>query len=296
VLAPIALFVYNRPEHARRTVAALKENTLAPESELFVFSDAPKSPAADSAVQAVRKWARGLDGFRSITLVERDTNWGLAKSIISGVTDLCARYGKVIVLEDDLVVSRGFLEYMNRSLENYAESEKVMQVSGYTLAGGQGSKAFFLPLTTSWGWATWQRAWRHFDQEAKGYATLEQDPVKRKAFDLGGAYPYFEMLAAQLGGKLDSWAILWWLSVFLRDGLVLYPARSLVQNIGFDGSGTHGRNRAIGPGVDTTGDAIEFPDRVAVSVENLDAVTRYLRKNRPGALRNLMKELLSWRG
>ncbi len=294
--APIALFVYNRPLHTRRTVEALQASDLAAETELVIYSDAPRTSAAAAAVREVRGYIRTVSGFRAVHIVERESNWGLANSIISGVTELCVRYGKVIVVEDDLVVAPGFLQYMNRALEKYADNERVMQVSGYELAGGLGSKAYFLPVTTSWGWATWQRAWQYFDPDASGYETLRNDRVKRKAFDLGGAYPYFRMLESQLQGKLDSWAIRWWLSVFLHDGLVLYPGRSLVQNIGFDGSGTHGRNRAFEQERDLTGEAIELPEQVDVSAENLDAVRRYLRKNRPGMVRTRLKELLAWGG
>lgn len=240
-LAPIVLFVYNRPQHTRRTVEALRANILAKESDLIVYSDAPRMKDHVGRVSEVRDYVRQIEGFRSVTVIERHTNFGLARSIIDGVTEIVDKYGRVIVLEDDLVTSPSFLEYMNDALEKYSREEQVMQVSGYMFPVDirTAQETFLLPLTTSWGWATWQRAWRHFDPTGQGYEEVRKSGAKRNAFDLGGAYPYFRMLESQMRGEIDSWAIRWWLSVFRREGLVLYPRKSLVENIGFDGSGTH---------------------------------------------------------
>ena len=242
-LAPIALFVYNRPSHARRTVEALRNNELARESDLFVFSDAPKNPEAVAKVAEVREYVKAIEGFKSVTVVERDVNFGLARSIIDGVTRIVHEHGRIIVLEDDLIVTPHFLEFMNQGLKRYENDHQVMQVSGYMFPINISvtEDALFLPLTTSWGWATWELAWQHFDPEAKGYALLKSDSVLRKRFNLGGAYDYFSMLEAQLAGRIDSWAVRWQLSAFLKDALVLYPRHSLIVNAGIDGSGTHGK-------------------------------------------------------
>ena len=239
--APIALFAYNRPTHMRRAVESLLANELAPVSNLYIFSDGPKGPAQDAPVGDVRRYSRSVSGFRSVTVVERATNLGLANSIIDGTTRLTKELGSVIVLEDDLVVSPRFLEYMNRALERYQDDDTAMQVSGYMYPVDVGAEAdaFFMPFTTSWGWATWERAWQHFDAEMKGFDALVEDRHLRDRFNLGGAYDYFDLLKRQRRGSIDSWAIRWYLSVFIRGGLTLYPARTLVQNIGFDGSGTH---------------------------------------------------------
>jgi GT2 family glycosyltransferase len=182
-----------------------------------------------------------VSGFRSVTVVERATNLGLANSIIDGTTRLTREFGRVIVLEDDLVVSPRFLEYMNRALERYQDEDSAMQVSGYMFPVDVGAEAdaFFMPFTTSWGWATWERAWQHFDPAMKAFDALVTNRQLRDSFNLGGAYDYFHMLERQRSGSIDSWAIRWYLSVFMRGGLTLYPARALVRNTGFDGSGTH---------------------------------------------------------
>lgn len=240
-LAPIALFVYNRPEHTKQTVEALLRNTLAVQSELFIFSDAAKTPEAISRVEQVRAYVRSVDGFKSVQVIEREKNHGLANSIIDGVTNLCDDYGRVIVLEDDLLVAPTFLNYMNEALAKYQDNEKVMQISGYMfpLPIQADSDAFFLPFTTSWGWATWKRAWEKFDPEAKAFESLKVDAQKRRAFDLDNSYPYFKMLERQKKGLADSWAIRWNLSVFVENGLVLFPKVTLVNNNGFDGTGVH---------------------------------------------------------
>lgn len=239
--APIALFVYNRPVHTRQTVMSLQRNSLAQHSELFVFSDAARRPEAAPAVEEVRQYIRGIDGFKAVHIIEQPANQGLAKSIIAGVTALCRDHGRVIVLEDDLVTSPHFLHYMNAALERYQHAEDVMQIAGYMFPVRLPLQedALFLPFISSWGWATWERAWRHFDPSAQGYQQLAGDPAARRRFDLNGNYKYFKMLQAQQQGKVESWAIRWYLSVFRRAGRALFPRTTLVRNLGFDGSGVN---------------------------------------------------------
>lgn len=238
-LSPIALFVYSRPRHTRQTVEALLLNSQAKDSDLYIFSDAPKSDAAKVAVEEVRSYIKQVTGFKKVVIVERDSNWGLANSVIDGVTRLCDEFGKVVVLEDDLVVSPHFLEFMNSGLDRYEHDEKVMQIAGYMFPVDLKTHddALFLPFISSWGWATWRRAWQYFDSEARGYQQLKDSSVMRNQFDLDGNYKYFTMLKSQQNGKTNSWAIRWYLSVFLNKGLALYPKQTMVQNVGFDGTG-----------------------------------------------------------
>lgn len=241
-LSPIVLFVFNRPLHTRQTIEALQKNYLAKDSNLFIFSDAPKNPETTVKVLEVREFIRSITGFKAITIIEREHNFGLAASVIDGVSRLCNEHGRVIVLEDDLVTSPHFLEYMNTALDRYEDTRQVMQISGYMFPVdfATTTDAVFLPMTTSWGWATWQRAWQHFDSTSMGYEILKKDSNLRHQFNLGGYYNYFGMLEHQLLGKVDSWAIRWYLSVFMQNGLTLFPVKTLVENKGFDGSGTHG--------------------------------------------------------
>jgi hypothetical protein len=238
--APIALFVYKRPVHARKTVEALQKNDLAEQTDLVVFSDGPKTCAAESSVQEVRKYLNQIDGFKSIRLFERTTNFGLANSIIDGVTRVCDEYGRVIVVEDDLVTSKHFLKFVNDGLDLYEYEEKVISIHGYMYPVRHPlPETFFLRGADVWGWATWQRGWALFEPD--GIALLEA--LKRssleRAFNFDDSYDYIGMLQSQIMGKLDSWAIRWYASAFLENRLTLYPGRSLVQNIGIDSSGSH---------------------------------------------------------
>ena len=239
-LAPIVLFVYNRPAHTRQAVEALQKNALSSDSVLIIFSDAAKSESQAEAVREVRKYIRTITGFRSVNFIERDRNWGLANSIIDGVTSVVNERGRIIVLEDDMVTSPYFLTYMNEALEKFADDDRVVSIHGYVYPVTQPlPEAFFLPGADCWGWATWSRGWACFN----GDGQFLLDELKRRklirAFDFNGAYPFSKMLEAQIKGDNDSWAVRWYASAFLTGKLTLYPGRSLVHNIGFDGSGEH---------------------------------------------------------
>lgn len=238
--APILLFVYNRPEHLRRTVESLLRNPLADESELFIFSDAPKTEEDMENVAYVRRYIHTIDGFKNITVTEREENWGLARSIIDGVTTLVNRYGRVIVLEDDLVVAPYFLQFMNDALEMYKDEPKVghIQACDFTKDASL-PETFLIKWTGSWGWATWKRAWKNFNPDGKALLKELEERNLTYAFDFNGKYGYTRMLRRQIEGKNNSWAIRWNASLFLKDILSLNAGRSLVQNEGFDGSGTN---------------------------------------------------------
>lgn len=238
--APITLFTYARPDHTQRTVEALLRNPGVNEHDLIVYSDAPRTPDKAQAVTAVREYLHTITGFRSVTILPRQHNYGLAKSIIAGVTEVLSRYERIIVLEDDMVTSPYFLSYMNEALDRFVDDERVISVHGYVYPVQQAlPEAFFLLGADCWGWATWRRGWAMFNPD--GQALL--DELKRrdllKAFDFNGAYGYSQMLESQIKGTNDSWAIRWYASAFLADKLTLYPSRSLVHNIGNDSSGTH---------------------------------------------------------
>lgn len=238
--APIALFVYSRLVHTQRTVASLRRNHGASASDLYVFSDAARSPDKQAAVDEVRAFVSTLRGFRSVKLIERPVNFGLANSIIDGIGQILAVSDRVIVLEDDMVTSPHFLRYMNEGLERFADDERVISVHGYVYpVQAVLPEAFFLPGADCWGWATWRRGWSHFDPDGQA---LHDELVKRKLvreFDYNGTYGFSRMLREQVAGRNDSWAIRWYASAFLAGKLTLYPGRSMVQNIGNDGSGVH---------------------------------------------------------
>ncbi len=241
--APIAVFSYRRPGHLEQTLAALAANHGAHDHDLAILGDGPRRPEHLATVEATRAVARryGDSGaFRSVRIVARDDNLGLARSIIAGVTDLVAEHGQVIVVEDDLVTSPHFLAYMRDGLARYADQAQIASIHGFAHELGPGMpETFFLRGADCWGWATWKRAWDRFEPD--GSRLLEQLQARRLTtdFDIGGAMPFTRMLLDQIDGRNDSWAIRWHASAFLAGMYTLHPGRSLVLNIGQDDSGEH---------------------------------------------------------
>jgi hypothetical protein len=282
---PIALFAYNRPAHLRLALRALERCDRLSECRVFIFCDGPKNGEEVQAVGAVRGIAREWSLRHSATVIERQDNAGLAVSIVSGVTELCSKFGRTIVIEDDLVVSRDFLSYMIHSLDKYDDEHGIFQVSGYLppIQSHLHPDVLLLPLTTTWGWATWERAWRFFDWNATGWT--EQAPEEtRHQFDLGGSYPYSQMLDSRLALKNDSWGILWWWSVFKAHGLVVYPRQSLVWVGGFDDSGTHCGSSAFPQAAIESfsskrlSESIQFPIEVNIDEAVFENVKNWLRQ------------------
>lgn len=302
--APVALFVYSRPEHTRQALEALAANRLAGDTPLHVFSDAPKNDSAREVVEQVRSYIRTITGFRSVSIVERATNLGLARSIIDGVTSLCKKYGRVIVLEDDLVVSPYFLKYMNDALDFYEHEERVISVAGYRYPIEQASESstFFLKGTNCWGWATWERGWNLFEADGRRILAQLRERGLTRAFDMNGAFWYTRMLMDQVRGKNDSWAVRWHASAFLKDRVTLLPHKSLVRNIGMDGSGVHCSSLRQNPfdvevcsdPVAVTSIPIEVDMRIAKSLESFfRAARRRIRWNAVTRFWQTLKRQLS---
>jgi len=278
--APIVLFVYKRLWHTQQVVEALLQNPEASQSDLFIYSDGPK-PGVEEDVKKLREYLKTIKGFKKIEIIERKTNYGLANNIIDGITKIVDKYEKIIVLEDDLVVSPGFLHYMNKGLEIYKNEEKVASIHGYVYPLKKWYKlpqTFFIRGADCWGWGTWQRAWNIFEPDGR---KLKEEILKRKEkklFDMGGTYPYFKMLEDQINGKNNSWAIRWYASAFLHNKLTLYPHQSLVKNIGFDKSGTHcqGGDVFSGNEIDRISPIKTFPEENPLARKMFENYLRWL--------------------
>jgi len=236
--APIILFTFNRPEHTRRALESLAQNSEFFSSPLFIYCDGARNIAESALVEETRKLVREWHHpLKSV--IERDRNWGLSKNIIDGVTNIVNKFGRIIVLEDDLVTSPYFLQFMNDGLRVYEQNDHVASIHGYVYPIDGLPETFFLKGADCWGWATWKDRWALFEPDgAKLLNELKSRHLTRR-FDFNGAYPFTRMLAKQIAGNNDSWAIRWHASAFLKNKFTLYPGRSLAQNIGFDGSGTH---------------------------------------------------------
>ncbi len=240
--APIAVFAYNRPGHLATTLRSLSQCPEWSRSRVILYSDGPRGRRDEAAVAEVRAIAKSLDHAHT-EIVERPSNLGLAQSVIRGVSEVCERFGRVIVVEDDLLVSANFLGYLNQALDSYAQRHDVYQVSAHMFDVPEFAKrtsTLLLPMTTTWGWATWQRAWRDFRANARGWERLTSDRAYKRRFNLGNHYDYYSMLRRQMSGKGDSWGVCWYWAVFAADGLSCFPPRTLVLNSGMDGSGTNG--------------------------------------------------------
>jgi GT2 family glycosyltransferase len=284
-LAPIALFVYNRPEHTRRTLAYLKNNQLADESRLYIFSDAPKTKADAAKVDEVRQLIKEADGFKSIKIVERKENIGLANSIIAGVSQLVNEYGKVIVFEDDLLSSPYTLSYFNEALDQYAKDDEVMHVGAYMYPlkeAGTLPETFFYRAASSWGWATWDRAWKYFEPDVNKLI-VQFDTAKILRFSIEGNMNFWKQIQEFKSGKNNSWAIRWYASIFLRGGLTLNPAKSLIENIGNDGSGIHSNNEDMYKVQISKQPITQFPKQVVENEAAYHAIKHFL-KHRKGSL------------
>lgn len=237
---PIALFVYNRPNHTKRTVESLLSNPESKDHDLIIFSDAARPKENPEKVSEVRSYLSKISGFRSVTIHLQKENLGLSKSIISGVTYVLSKSERIIVMEDDLLTSRYFLSYMKESLERFADDNRVISIHGYVYPVKETlPNAFFLRGADCWGWATWRRGWNLFNPDGQQLLDELNRRELIKSFDFNGACKFSKMLRNQIKGQNDSWAVRWHASAFLANKLTLHPGRSLVHNIGNDNSGEH---------------------------------------------------------
>jgi len=243
--SPTTLFVYNRPIHTKKTVEALKANKLASKSILYIYSDYPKKKEHKEDVKKVREYIHTIKGFKEIHITERKENYGLAKSVIKGTTEVINKHGRVIVVEDDLITSPKFLTFMNNMLETYKDEKKIYSITGYNyppklmkIPKEYKYDIYFSPRAGSWGWATWKDRWDKADWEVKDYNQFIKNKQLQKEFNKGGD-DMTNMLIKQMEGKLDSWAIRWCYTLFKNNAYCIYPTKSYIDNIGMDGSGVH---------------------------------------------------------
>ncbi|RZG49145.1 glycosyltransferase [Acinetobacter wuhouensis] len=239
-LAPIVFFVYNRPTHTYKTIEALKNNKLADQSDLIIYSDHAKNIEAVKEVEQVRNYIYSISGFKSITVIERDRNWGLANSIIDGVTTVVNQYGRIIVLEDDMETSPYFLSYMNDALEYYKDELKVFGITGFAYPVNNENLpiTYFMKDEGCWGWATWSRAWQYFEKDTD-YLMQIFTRQMIKDFNFDNTIDFWNQIILNSKGEINTWAIYWYATIFLKDGLFLHPKDTFVKNIGHDGSGVH---------------------------------------------------------
>lgn len=244
-LAPLIVFVYKRLDHTKQTLLAANQNVLAEETELYIFSDGPKTKDDEEKVNEVRAFIHAFQKdccFRKVTVIESEKNKGLANSIIQGVTDIICRHDRVIVLEDDLVTSPYFLTFMNDCLDYYAENSKVWSIGGTTFdlpsLKEYKKDVYACYRASSWGWATWKDRWSRVDWQVSDYQEFMRSPKRKRQFRLGGQDTVAE-LTRQQKGEIDVWAIRWCYQESKEQAVTILPVKNLVKNIGWGGDATN---------------------------------------------------------
>lgn len=303
MLSPIILFVYNRPWHTQKTIESLKKNTLASESVLYVFSDAPKNDMENQAVTEVRELISQVDGFKEVVIVEQAHNLGLASSIIGGVSNILEKHDRAIVLEDDLLTSPYFLSYMNEALDFYAHSDNIYSITGFSFSSE------FMKFPTdftddvylnirpmSWGWATWKREWLGIDWEVKNFNDFLSSKKRMNQFNKGGT-DLTHMLKAQMKGLVDSWYIRWTYNAFLKGRYTIYPKVSFVNNIGHDGTGVHCKDdgkRILSHSELNLNSKINFKKDIVLNSEIVSAFNKAFNFPYIVKVKLLVKEMISY--
>lgn len=288
-LAPIVLFVYNRPRHTKKTIESLLNNELASESALYIYSDAPRNNEAIQGVEQTRKYIETVSGFKNIKITYREENFGLSKSIIEGVTEIINEYGKIIVLEDDLVSSLYFLRFMNSALDYYEEKKTVWHISGwnYPIKTEGLEETFLWRVMNCWGWGTWSDRWNHFEKNVDKLIN-EFTASDIKKFNLDGYIPYWEQIKANSEQKINTWAVFWYAVIYQNGGLCLNPTQTYIDNIGIDGSGENSGSAKDYKDILNNNEKIKLTDKYIESKEHVDRIKKILR---PGVMKTIKNKI-----
>lgn len=279
--APVVLFTYNRLWHTQQTVASLQKNELAQDTEIYIYSDGGKDEASWCQVNELRGYLKTIDGFKKITVIEQEKNLGLADSVISGVTKIVNEFGKIIVLEDDIVTNPYFLKFMNDALSFYENEEKVWHISSwnYPIERTDTSETFFWRVMNCWGWATWKNRWDHFEKNTdKLICELSQEDINR--FNLNGSHDFWSQVISNKNKQINTWAIYWYATIFKKNGLCLSPVKSFSRNIGFDEMGTHTTCAKDFEEIIQDEYPVKFPEQLVESSCCVLAVEQYFYKKR----------------
>lgn len=239
--APIALFLYNRLEHTRKTVNALLACKESIKTDLFIFCDGPKTAATDTDIEnisAVRDFAKKVKGFKSIKIVEYSSNIGLSNSIVRGINEVLNSYENIIVIEDDIIVSSDFLTYMNEAFHKYGQDNRVAGITGYSFPIHE-SDMYFTRTGSCWGWGTFKRVWFKFMEQRNSLSVSHIPENELKLFNVYEQL-YTNMFECARNGIIQSWAVEFYLYYFIQKQYFLMPGINLINNVGFDGSGRHG--------------------------------------------------------
>lgn len=296
-LSPIVLFVYNRPNHTRQVIEALLANPLAKDSDLYIYSDAPKTPEAEEKVSEVRKYIHTITGFKSINIIEREKNFGLAGNIIDGVTTIVNQYGKIIVLEDDIVVSPVFLNYMNDALNHYQDKQKVWSISAWShpIDTKDLGDCYFWFLPDCWGWATWKDRWKHYKRDVQ-WAIDNFSKKEIKEINISNSVNNWHQVLLNKENKIRTWAIFNCLIAYKHEALSLAPSIPYVYQIGLDNSGMHCSEQDLiyNPEEVNTKFPINYPDKIELSKLAYDRIYHFEKLRQKPILTRIWNRLLKY--
>ncbi|MBY7886548.1 glycosyltransferase [Vibrio fluvialis] len=289
-LAPVVLFVYARADHTQRTITALAANPEAIDTDLIIYADAARDDKDAVKVQSVRDVISNVKGFKSVTLHLREQNIGLARNIIEGVSNVVQQYGRVIVLEDDIVTSPAFLGFMNAALEKYKTEPKVWHISGWNYPI-EYQENFLWRTMNCWGWATWRDRWVEFDRNpSKIINSWDDSSINR--FNLDGTHDFWSQIKDNHNGKLNTWAIFWYATIFINNGLCLNPGKTLVHNIGNDGSGENCKDEDLyAQELDDVICSLDFPCKIEESELAVISIKRFMKVYRGSFLRRILRKI-----
>ncbi|EHL7104015.1 hypothetical protein QO947_000044 [Salmonella enterica] len=292
--APVVMFVYAKPEHTSKTIQALASNPEAAHTDLFIYSDAARNDRDDLAVREVRRIVSNVAGFKSVSLCFREKNTGLANNIMDGVSKVCEKYGKVIVVEDDIVTSPAFLGYMNAALERYIDDKQVWHITGWNYPFptdyASESDAYLWRMMNCWGWATWSDRWVNFrkDPEELMKSFSKKDVYE---FNLDGAFNLWSQVEDNYNGKINTWAIFWYATIFKNNGLCLNPVNSMVKNIGMDGTGENCNTSDIYKTKLSYKFGYRWPNEIAEDKAAINIVREFYKSNTPTLIQRIVNKV-----
>ena len=262
MLAPICLFVFERHIHTKKVLDFLALNDEAIESDLYVYCDGIPDKSSEIRIENIQKTREIVsreNRFNSVTIKIHKNNLGLANSIIFGVSEICNIYEKVIVIEDDILVSPSFLKYMNDGLKIYNSYKSIGAICAFMYpinVKNEFPETFLLSYNSCWGWATWSSVWKNVNFDGKYLLDIISKNNTKREFNFNNTCPHVKMLKQQINGKNNSWAIRWAAFLHINNLFSVFPKKSLVKNIGFDGTGVHSGNQ-LGYQIDLFNDPIQ---------------------------------------
>ena len=299
--APIIVFTYNRSKHLRRTLNFLKKNSLCKKSEIFFFCDGPKNDDKKSLkkIDSVKKIVKNLKGFKKKNFFFHKKNIGLKKNILKGVSKVLMRYSSAIILEDDIIVGKHFLDYMNQSLNFYKNKKKIWHISGWNYnlkindSDLQESNTYFTKNMNCWGWATWSNRWNKIKTDPD-FFFKKMNNKKIYDFNFSNTLNNWSQLVRNKKKILNTWAIFWNATIFYNNGLCLNPVKSLVKNIGFDGSGENSLNQPDDKSKISNMTKFFFPKKLEENINYRNRIISHMKlKNKKEKRDHIKKKILS---